>query len=246
MPVLLRLAYDGTDLRGCPVAPDRRTVLGEVAAALGRVGVTGTLDVLSRTDAGVHARGQVAVLACDRAWSPEAWLLALDRHLPADLRCTAVALVEALPRVTAKTYTYTLDASPFGDPFRATRAWRVDVAVDALAPLADALVGAHDFSAFRRRGETREDLTRTVHHAAWHADGDTLVFTVTGDGFAYKLVRSLVGAMVCVARGGCTVDDLRAALAGSRTPAATQQAPARGLRLDAIALAPEPAWVAHL
>src|SRR5690606_11781703 len=102
-----------------------------------------------------------------------------------DVRCPAVALVEAVPRVVEKTYRYTLDLSPAGDPFLAGLAWRVRVDPARLVPLADLLVGEHDFRAFRRRGETRADLRRRVLRAAWRMGEGRADFDVTGDGFPY-------------------------------------------------------------
>lgn len=242
MRALLELGYDGTALSGCPEVPGRRTVVGEVRAALARAGLPAAAATLSRTDAGVHAHGQVGVVELGRT-ADEGWLLrALDRHLPPDLRCTGAALVGDVPAVRAKTYRYTLDLSPFGDPFLVTRAWRVSVAPERLMPLAALLPGEHDFSAFRRRGETRHDLRRRVDTAHWEAHGDRMELVITGRGFPYRLVRSLVGAMVAVARG-VSEDALRAALAGHPRDIARHQAPARGLCLESIRLEPAPAWV---
>lgn len=243
MTLLAEVAYVGTHFAGCPEVEARRTVVGEVRAALARVGAAGVVEALSRTDAGVHARGQVLALVLDREEPEASWHRALERHLPADLRCHAVARVEALPRVVAKTYTYTLDVSRWGDPFLAEVAWRVPVGIDALAGLTAGLVGRHDFSAFRRRGETRAHLVRTITEAAWEAQPGRLVFRVSGDGFGYRMVRSLVGGMVCVAWGRCTPADWEGALAGHVTRASLQQAPARGLCLTSMVLDPEPRWV---
>lgn len=244
MPVLLRLAYDGTDFAGCPEAPGRRTVVGELRAALARVGIDAGAEALSRTDAGVHAEAQVVVVDTERAWDERAWLRALDRQLPDDLRCLAVARVGTRPGVVAKRYRYEVDASASGDPFRARWSWRARVRLADLAPLAPSIVGRRDFLAFRRRGETRGDLVRTITEARWTQEGTRLCFHVVGDGFGYRLVRSLVGAQLAVARAACTREDLEGALAGNVTRAARQQAPARGLTLVSIHLDPEPSWVA--
>lgn len=242
MPTLLSLAYDGRDLRGCPVVAGRRTVGGELQAALARLGVAEAVELVSRTDAGVHARGQVGVVASETrpaSW----WVRGLDRHLPADLRCQGAAVVDAMPRVVAKTYAYTLDLAPHGDPFAAHRAWRVPVDPDVVSGLVWRLEGTRDLRAFRRRGETRVDLVRTVHRAEVVREGHRLVIRLTGDGFVYRAVRSLVGAVVAVARGTCAEADLERALAGEVTAAARQQAPARGLCLEAVRLEPAVDWV---
>lgn len=242
MPVLLQLAYDGTDLHGCGPVDGGRSVLGELAAALGRLGVEADLDACSRTDAGVHATAQVVVVQTERRWTDGGWLRALDRHLPPDVRCVAVAQVDALPSVASKTYAYRLDLTPWGDPAQARFRWRVGVDPDRVAALAPLLVGTHDLAAFRRRGETRTDLVRTITAAEVGRDAAGLELRVTGTGFAFRSVRSLVGAVLATARGACTEADLHAALGGRPSPAADHQAPARGLHLVAIELDPRPPW----
>lgn len=239
MPTLVRLAYDGTDWHGCPVTPGRRTVLGAIDEALRRVGPPSPLDVLSRTDAGVHAHDQIAVVHADL---DPAWILsALAHHLPADLRPRAAAQVDVVPAVVDKTYTYQLDLSPLGDPFAARTAWRPPRGVDPdrLAVLAAQASGRRDWSGFRRRGETRNDLVRDVQIQVQAPDRITL----TADGFVYRLVRSLVGAMIAEARGALPPGAWEAALRGLVSAAGQQQAPACGLHLRQIRLDPEPHWL---
>lgn len=239
MRALLRITYDGTDFAGCGPLPDERTIIGEVVAALERVSLRPSLaEALSRTDAGVHARANVAHVVLPRAVAEDRLLAMLDRHLPADLRCLAVAVVEGLPPVGAKTYRYRLDTTRHGDPFLARTAWRVPgrLDLDVLPGLAAACVGTHDFEAFRRRGETRDDLTRSLLAARWERRADTVEFVVTGDGFTYRLVRSLVGAMVSVARSSSSEADFRGAIAGVAGPVTRQTAPAHGLCLEGLSL----------
>ena len=239
MRAVLRLAYDGTDFAGCSPLPGERTVVGELVPALSRVPLPPTFaETLSRTDAGVHARGNLGHVVLPRSVDPADLLRILDRHLPDDLRCVEVIPVNAPPVAAEKTYRYQLDRSPFGDPHRARTWWRVPGALDeaALHRLAAASVGTHDFEAFRRSGETREDLTRTLAAVTWDTVPDGLVCEVRGQGFPYRLVRSLVGGMVMVARGSASEEDFLAALAGGAGPASRQTAPARGLWLMGIAL----------
>lgn len=232
---LLRLAYDGTGFAGCSELPDQRTVCGELRRALLRVNAgPGLVETLSRTDAGVHAVANVAHVALERPLEDTELLGVLDRHLPEDLRCTAVARVDAPPAQGSKVYRYTLDTSPHGDPLRARFCWRPPGAVDVevLRALASVLPGTRDWVAFRRTGETREDLVRTIASAGWTEGDGVLHFTVSGSGFPYRLVRALVGGMVMVARGGATRQAWDRALEGHPdSPAARQTAPARGLLL---------------
>lgn len=231
---LLRIAYDGTNFSGCPALPGQRTICGALERALARVQASPTtLETLSRTDAGVHARANVAVVELPRDFSPNELLAILDRHLPEDLRCVATAAAPDRVHVLGKTYTYTLDVSPWGDPLRARFAHRVARApdLDHLARLSERLAGTHDFAAFRRAGETRHDLRRTLTRAQWVAGESALTFEIEGQGFTYRLVRSLVGGMLAVASGACSERDWHAALDGRTTHASRQTAPARGLCL---------------
>lgn len=243
--LLLRLAYDGTGLAGAAWLPDRPTVAGAVADALARCGLRAeAVDVLCRTDAGVHARGQVAWADLGgRVVDPaDAWRR-LARHLPPTVRCLATAWGPA-PVAADKTYAYTLDTSAAGDPFAARFAWRparpVDPAVlDALAPR---WCGRRDLVAFARRGDHRTDHAVHVLASSWRHGPGRSVYTVRADRFSFRGVRAMVGAMVRVAQGSAEVAALDRAL-GGRTDALTREtAPARGLCLDAVTLADDVAW----
>lgn len=245
----LLLAYDGSAFAGWWRQADRRSVAGELDAALGRLGEGAAAPVgASRTDAGVHARGQVAHVDLERAWEPAALAAALAGHLPADCACRAVAMVadgwHAVHDAAGKTYSYTIDNGPVADPFATRTAWRPPFRLDleALTAAAALIPGDRDWSAFARRGDHRDDHRRRLTAVTWCRDDGRLVCTVVGDGFTYHLVRSLVGAMVACAHGTCTRDDLQRALAGERTAAAAQQAPAQGLCLERVRYAAEPAW----
>lgn len=233
----LRIAYDGTDLHGCPIVVGQRTVCGLIAVALARVGAAPTfIEALSRTDAGVHATGNVIVVTPGRRLTPGQALLLLDRHLPPDLRCIGAAAVPAIPIAGLKTYRYLLDLSPWGDPLRARVAWRPGPALhpDRLPDLATALPGAHDFIAFHRSSDARPPRVRRIAQACWALDGDSATFTVRGEGFGYRLVRGLVGGMVAVGLGACPPEDWFRALQGIPTHASRQTAPAHGLCLISV------------
>lgn len=232
--LLLRIAYDGTDLHGCPPVPGHRTVCGEIAAALGRAGATPTwIDPLSRTDAGVHARGNVVCVAPGRPLAPGEALRLLDHHLPPDVRCLAAARADTAPTAGEKTYAYTLDLGRWGDPALARTAWRPGRPLDraALVDAAIPLVGVRDFAAFHRSDDPRAPRLRAIGSASWSLEADVATFTVRGDGFGYRLVRGLVGGMIAVARGACPAAAWDTALAGHPTHASQQTAPARGLCL---------------
>jgi tRNA pseudouridine38-40 synthase len=243
---LARLDYAGGAL--CAVDPGRRrrSVAGELEAALRRVGhADAVADPLVRTDAGVHARGQVAALRGLRPIAGADLLRQLRRQLPSDIAATGIAPGPARPEVVRKQYRYVVDvgstSSPFAEPF----AWRAPPGVE-LARLRDAaagLAGERDWAAFRRRGELRDGLVRAVDEVSWRFIDGFAVCEVVGVAFTYRLVRSLVGAMVAVARGAATPEALRAALAGDAVDVAREVAPARGLHLVRLWLADEPRWI---
>jgi tRNA pseudouridine38-40 synthase len=244
MRVALLIAYDGTDFAGWWRQPGQRTVAGVFDEAFARLGEASAQVVgASRTDAGVHAQGQVAHVTTARAWKTGDLCRALATHLPADAACRAVAEVpdgwDACHDALAKTYHYTIDHGVVPDPFLARVAWRPPFVLDPqrLADAAQGLAGERDWSGFSKRGETRHldgDLVRRIDRVAWTTIGGRLRCEVTGGGFTYRLVRSLVGAMIAVANGTCTRAELDAALAGRDSPAGRQQAPARGLCLEHI------------
>jgi tRNA pseudouridine38-40 synthase len=246
----LLLAYDGTGFAGWWRQPGRRTVAGELDAAFLRLGEPAAAPVgASRTDAGVHALAQTAHADLARAWDPAALAAALDAQLPEDLCCRAAARVaegwHAVHGVLRKTYRYRIWTGPGRDPFLAARlAWRPPWPLDArrLAACARAAPGERDWAAFVRRGERRGDTRCRLLACSWRRQGPLLVCTLAADGFIYRLARSLVGGMAAVARGAADAAEWRAALAGTPGRASTQQAPALGLRLEAVRYAEPPAW----
>lgn len=241
----LLITYDGTDFAGWWRQPGRRTVAGVFDEAFLRIGEAQAQVVgASRTDAGVHAQGQVAHVTTSRPWAARDLRHALGDHLPTDAACREVVAVadgwDACRDAVAKTYRYTIDHGEVPDPFLARFAWRPPFRLDPdrLQEAARDIAGERDWSGFARRGETRHldgDLIRRIDRVAWSVAGPRLCCEVTGGGFTYRLVRSLVGAMVAVANGTCSGADLAAALAGQDVPAGHQQAPARGLALMGVA-----------
>ncbi len=249
MRYALRLSYDGTDFAGWWRQSDARSVAAELDAACARIGEPTAAAVgTSRTDAGVHARGQVAHVDLTRTRTPTQLHAALNTHLPDDVVCRAVAPVagdwHAVHDARSKTYGYRIDNAAVAEPFTRRQCWRPQyrLTLDALRDAATGIVGCRDWCGFARRGDAREDLVRTITAVDWSAHDDELRCSVSGDGFVYRLVRSLVGAMVAVAHGGCARAELDAALAGADSPAGRQQAPAHGLCLEAVHYDPQPAW----
>ena len=246
----LLLAYDGTDFAGWWRQPGSRTVASELDAAFVRIGEPGAEPVgASRTDAGVHARGQVAHVDLNRRWDPAHLTHVLARQLPPDLSCRAAAAVNddwhAVHATNGKTYRYRLHIAPQPDPFLARHiAWRPPFAVDltALQQAAIPLTGELDAAGFSRRGEHRDDLRLRLDTVHWYDRAGYRICQVRGTRFSYRLVRSLVGGMVATATGTVSKADWLAAIAGAPSPAGQQQAPACGLCLERVHYAQPPQW----
>ena len=245
MRLALLIAYDGTDFSGWWRQVDQPAVATVLDAACRRLGEPGEAVGASRTDAGVHARGQVAHLDLVRSWDPAHFGRCLNRHLPPSVRVRAAAPVaddwHAVHDVRHKTYRYRLDVRACPDPFQARFAWAMPVDESVLATVAGLVPGRRDWTALVRRDEWRADTVCQVLRCAWRHCGGYVDCRISADRFVYRMVRSLVGAMVQVGRGGMTEADFAAMLAGEQ--ACPHQAPAQGLRLERIAYRHAPAWV---
>jgi tRNA pseudouridine38-40 synthase len=222
------LAYDGTDFEGWQMQPEERqarTVQGVLEAALARLAGGARVPVCGagRTDAGVHALGQVASFDLPREMEPEALARALNGMLPADLRVLAAgraaAAFDARRGAVSKLYRYLLDTGPVRLPQRRRDAGYLSVRLDEarVREVAALYVGRHDFASTASSGGSARTTVRTVTRSeARFEDGAagvrTLVYEVEAPGFLRKMVRSLVGGLVAAGRGAATVDDLRRAL----------------------------------
>jgi tRNA pseudouridine38-40 synthase len=239
MRLKITLAYDGTPFHGWQRQPGSATVQGALDAAASRIAdapiaVTGA----SRTDAGVHARGQVAHLdVADRLPAHE-WLRALNALLPAAVRVLSAEIVpeEFHARYSAigKRYQYTIDPRPIASPFHARYAWHVygPLDMDAMLAAANSLTGEIDQRAFASRPEPGRNI-RPVESIAIRTD-DLIKVTVRGRSFLRYAVRGMVGTMVAAARGDldpAAVAEL--ARAGDRR-AAPPPAPPHGLCLSQV------------
>lgn len=201
--VRLTLEYDGTGFSGWAAQPGLRTVEGEVRDALDRVYPRWDgLAVAGRTDAGVHALGQVASFEAESGPPPERAALALNGILADDV---AVVASEAAPQgfsarfsATARSYRYRIWRRETHSPFELRRSllWPRPLDEDGLAASAALLVGEHDFMAFTPTETQHDSFVRVVREAAWVRDGDVLAFTITADSFLRHMVRTLVGTML--------------------------------------------------
>jgi tRNA pseudouridine38-40 synthase len=209
--VRLDLAYDGTAFSGWAAQPGRRTVQGVLEQALAVVsrGSASAVTVAGRTDAGVHARGQVAHVDVPADVADDALLLRrLDGLLPDDVRvlraARAPAGFDARFSALSRTYRYRVaDATPLLDPLARGHvlAWPRPLDAAAMHLAGQALLGEHDFAAFCRRREGATTV-RALLALEWARDERGLaVLTVRADAFCHSMVRSLVGALLAVGEG---------------------------------------------
>jgi len=243
----LTLAYDGTDFAGwqAQAAQRGRTVQGTLEDALARLtgGERVAVAGAGRTDAGVHALGQVASFALASAWDPADLLRALNAVLPEDVRALDAASCDeqfhARRSATGKLYRYTLDTGPVQLPTRRRFAGHVPWALDpdAVQAAAALFVGGHDFASLASAGGSVKTTVRTVTRSeARREEGrpSTWIYEVEASGFLRKMVRSMVGAIVEAGRGAFTVEGLAAALEARDRRAWPAPAAARGLTLVSV------------
>ena len=229
----LDLAYDGTDFHGWARQPQVRTVQGELETALARRFGPVDTTVAGRTDAGVHARGQVVSFETDLV-DPDRLVASLNKMLAPEIVVSSCRLVEddfnARFSAVSRTYRYRLLAQHLPDPFLARTTWHVGDHLDlgAMQRAASRFVGEHDFASFCRKGRS---TVRTVLRAEWIQDGSFVDFWVGATSFCHQMVRSMVAVGVDVGRGRVRPEDLPAIIDAKDRSAARGAAPPHGLTL---------------
>ena len=237
----LLIEYDGTDFRGWQTQPSGPTVQQALEAALATalrepVAVVGS----GRTDAGVHARGQVAHFVSRADVDAYRLRAALNGLLPPSV---AVLAAEPAPEgfharydARRRHYRYQATTAPRALDRHTRAPFRYALDVDAMNQAATALVGRHNFSSFCRTQSETTNRVCTVERARWTADGrpGDLSFEVVADRFLHGMVRAVVGTLVEVGRGRWAPGDVPGVLAAQDRRAAGPAAPARGLSLDRV------------
>lgn len=230
--------YDGTEFYGWQVQKGFRTVQGELQRAVKEIVGRDTLVIgAGRTDAGVHARGQVANFHTLSRLSCPKWIQALNAHLPEDV---AVVGADEVPlefhaqfEAHGKTYRYTILNRGARTALERRTVHRVTAPLDAAAmgEGAKLLVGTHDFRAFGSDMSKKEDTVRTIEALTVVREGDVVRFDVAGDGFLYNQVRSMVGTLVEVGLGKRPPAWMSEVLETRDRTKAGANVPARGLTL---------------
>jgi tRNA pseudouridine38-40 synthase len=262
----LILSYDGSEYAGWQVQPDKATVQGTLASAIGRLTGENVLPQGSgRTDAGVHALAQVATFATNSTIPIAHWVKSLNDILPASIRVLEASEAEpdfhARKSAEAKTYRYRIYRDAICPPFLARYVWHYPYPLEeaAMATAAAVVIGEHDFTSFaavdperveRMSAAEEEDShpqrqgaahnTRTIFSSAWAREGKEFVYAIRGNGFLHHMVRNLVGTFLLVGKGTLAPEDVGRILAARNRSAAGPTAPASGLYLVNVDYAAEP------
>ena len=240
--ICLIVAYDGTDYHGFQrQTPPIVAVQNKLEENLSRVfGDTVELAAAGRTDAGVHAEGQVVNFFTDGTIPVERIPRAVNSLLPSDIVvCRAFEAdreFSALHSAKEKTYRYRILTGETPNPFLCRYAWHIRQPLDRLAmeTALKTLFGKHDFSSFRAAGGAPMSPVRTMTRADLFHDGREVVFTFAADGFLYHMVRNIVGTLADVGRGVLSPEDFSAILSAKDRQQASATAPACGLCLTRV------------
>jgi tRNA pseudouridine38-40 synthase len=237
MVTKLTLAYDGAAFAGWARQPEQRTVQAALERALGAIlGEDVATTAAGRTDAGVHAWGQVASYHHE-ALDPRS----LNALLPEDVAVLASEPMDesfdARHSASSRSYCYRIHNATARSPFERGRALHVPRPLDraALDACAEVLAGTHDFTAFTPTETDHVRFRRDVLRAEWRGQGAVLEFWIEADAFMRQMNRVLVGTMLEVADGSRTLEQFAALLAGAPRSAAGRTAPAHGLYLARVA-----------
>jgi tRNA pseudouridine38-40 synthase len=234
------LAYNGSAFAGFQRQAEARTVQAEFEAALRKIGWEGAHILgAGRTDAGVHARGQVVSFQLDWGHTAEDLGNALNYYLPRDMAVNAVSEVGAdfHPRydATSRRYCYRVFCQPVRDPLREDLGWRVwpPVQIERMNRAAAHLIGVHDFRAFGSPMTEDGVTVREVFNAEWTGEGDECEFEITANAYLYHMVRRITFALVKIGQGEAGERLIPESLASGEL-ALTGLAPATGLVLQEV------------
>jgi tRNA pseudouridine38-40 synthase len=244
--IRMTVQYDGTNYHGWQEQPGQATVQGTLVECLATIlRERPAVEGAGRTDAGVHAQGQVASLKTEHPILVDRLQAAVNSRLPPDIAVTEMR--EAPPgfrpsfHALSKHYRYRVYRSPFKPVFEGRYVWHwyQKLAVEPMREAARLLVGRHDFASFEGRGSAREDTRREILRLDVVEAGPQLHFEVEGDRFLYRMVRNLVGTLTEVGRGHRPVEWVGRVLIARDRMAAGPTAPANGLCLVEVRYPPE-------
>ena len=241
MRIKLTIEYDGTEYCGWQIQPNGVSVQEVITEAIGIItGEKVNLVASGRTDSGVHAEGQVAHFDTFSSVPPERFANALNAVLPdsVKIKSSEEASGEFNARFSAKrkTYEYRMYVSEFSRPLKSRYAVWVNypLNVEAMNAAAKHFVGEHDFRCFLAANSSVETTVRIIYRAEVRTEGDEIVFSVTGNGFLYNMVRIMAGTLVAVGGGKIDIEDIPSILNGKDRSKAGKTMPANGLCLKSV------------
>ncbi|GAB4293334.1 MAG: tRNA pseudouridine(38-40) synthase TruA [Myxococcota bacterium] len=230
------LAYDGAAYRGWQSQLKGKTVQDALKAAIYKItGETVSVSAAGRTDTGVHALGQAAAFTLKKQANPDELQYSLNSVLPDDISVRRVMAVcedfNPIKDAREKTYRYFFTASRERNPFLDRYLWRVKYRLDieAMKEASYALIGEHDFSAFKNRGSSVKTTVRRVFAVEWEKREDIWSFSITANGFLKQMVRIIMGTLVGIGSGRYDVDYIEYLLKSGDRRKAGITAPAQGL-----------------
>jgi tRNA pseudouridine38-40 synthase len=236
------IAYDGTNFAGYQLQPNKRTVQGELERALAQIHKGDSIRVYAsgRTDASVHAYGQVIHFDSPFAIPEERWAKALNALLPDDIIVKEVNKVpssfHARFSAKAKEYRYRVRTAQEPDVFLRNYVYHYPYPLnnEAMEKALTYLIGTHDFTSFCSAKTDVEDKVRTIYKAKMFVEKDEIVFQLIGNGFLYNMVRIIVGTMLEVGRGKIKPEDIPFILEKKDRSLAGKTAPGNGLYLWSV------------
>jgi len=239
--IKLTIAYDGSEYHGWQIQPGFRTIQGILTEAIqDLLGSKVRLCAASRTDAGVSALGQAALMQIDSPIPTENLAAAITDRLPDDIAVVEAVEVplgfDVIGAVKSKWYRYTIFTGLVRPVLRIRHCWHVPAKLDtaAMAEAAKELVGTKDFKSFASAEDKRENTVRTILRCDVTAEDDWIYIDVEGDSFLYNMVRNIVGTLVEVGIGRWQPEKISEILQAKDRRAAGPMAPAAGLCLMRI------------
>ncbi|WP_339253166.1 tRNA pseudouridine(38-40) synthase TruA [Sporosarcina sp. FSL W8-0480] len=234
------VSYDGTDFAGYQFQPNMRTVQSVIDKALVKLHKDKSIYSVAsgRTDAGVHAYGQVIHFDTPLSLTPDRWRMALNVLLPKDVRVVDVEFVDeefhARYSATGKTYMYKWSRSEIQSPFERNYVvhlgkWHPDV--ERMREAATYFIGTHDFTSFCSSKTATASKVRTVRELTVVEIGEELIMTIEGDGFLYNMVRTIAGMLFAVGIGWNEPSDMKEMIEAKDRKKVGKTAPAHGLYL---------------
>ena len=241
MRYALTVEYDGTSYSGWQRQKNAVSVQQKVEEALEVVLGKKTVIVASgRTDAGVHAKGQVAHFDSDKTLVPRRTAYSLNALLPDDIKIVGVRAVSddfhAQYSAKRKTYVYNTYVSDNPSPMRSRYYARIlpPVDIEKMRRASKSLIGKHDFKAFCSTGSSIKSTVREIYAFDIIEQGDEVIFRITGNGFLYNMVRIIVGALISFGEGKISLLDLEKMVDGERRPNGIKTMPAKALCLKNV------------